>query len=140
VAVGRISEPPTPDNGWRVALSPEPELTEGEILYFDWEEMTYTVVPEADPWPEVSEARIEQWWQLSRAPVDDQPRGAEARTKLEEARRNGETSNFTAREMRMLQEIERLRKILDPSRERPGWGSRAWEPRPGEVGPDGTRY
>jgi hypothetical protein len=142
--VGRIIEPPLSENGWRAVLDPEPERAEGEWVYFDWEEMTYQVVPEDVLWPEVPEERIEQWWQWSRGPLD---RDAEAevealrlRNRLAEMRRNGVGLGFTAREMRMLEEIERLKKVLDPSRDRPGWGSRAWEPRPGEVGADGTRH
>jgi hypothetical protein len=76
---GRITEAPSPRNGWRTGYDPEPERGPGESIH-------------------------------------------------------------TAREMRMLEEIERLRKVLDPDRQRPGWGARAWQPRPGEVGADGTRY
>lgn len=139
---GRIIEPHSAENGWRARFDPEPERREGETLHFDWEKMTYTVVPE-DPWPEVPEDRIEEWWQLSRGVIDPEGLAAEARdarSALESARQRGAEHNFTAREMRMLEEIERLKKVLDPGRERPGWESRAWEPRPGEVGPDGTRY
>jgi hypothetical protein len=140
---GRILEQASPANGWRARLEPEPELREGETVHFDHETLRYTVVPEDALWPDVTDERIEEWWQLSRGVAD--PFGLDleakkARNALEEARRQGATSNFTSREMRMLEEIERLRKILDPSRERPGWGSRAWKPRPGEVGADGTRY
>ena len=140
---GRIIEPHSAKNHWRAKLDPEPERSEGETLHFDWEKMVYTVVPEDDPWPEVSDERIEEWWQLSRGVIEPEGLAVEARDarqKLELARQKGADQNFTAREMRMLEEIERLKKVLDPSRERPGWGSRAWEPRPGEVGPDGTRY
>jgi hypothetical protein len=137
--VGRITEHPAADNGWRVGLDPEPGRGQGETLHFDWEEMVYTVVPDDDPWPEVPEERIERWWQLSRRPVEPEPEDA-LRRRLTMARERGAELGFTAREMRMLEEIERLKKVLDPSRDRPGWGSRKWEPRPGEVGPDGTRY
>jgi hypothetical protein len=139
--VGRITERPSPENGFRLGLEPTPQLAEGETYHLDWEKMTYEVVPEDVPWPEVSEERIEEWWQLSRGPPPDE-RTAEddVLIKLGDARTKGAGLGFTAREMRMLDEIERLRKVLDPSRDRPGWGSRAWEPRPGEVGADGTRH
>jgi hypothetical protein len=141
--VGRVLEEASAANGWRAQLEPEPQLGDGETIHFDHEKMEYSVVPKDDPWPEVPEERIEEWWQLSRGVVEAQGldlEAKEARNALEAARREGSTSNFTCREMRMLEEIERLRKVLDPSRERPGWGARAWEPRAGEVGPDGTRY
>lgn len=138
---GRITDHPSSENGWRIGLEPEPERGEGEHLHYDWEEMVYTVVPEREPWPEVSEERVEKWWQLSRGPISGEETSDDALLlKLALARERGGGLGFTAREMRMLEEIERLRTILDPNRERPGWGSRAWKPRPGEVGPDGTRY
>jgi hypothetical protein len=113
-------------------------------LHFDWEKMTYEVVQEDQVWPAVSEERIEEWWQLSRGPIDRESETSvalkHAFDELEVARAKAGGAGFTAREMRMLEEIERLRKVLDPSRDRPGWGSRAWQPRPGEVGADGTRH
>ena len=138
---GRISERPSAENGYHLGLDPQPELREGETFHLDWEKMTYEVVPEGVPWPEIADERIEEWWQLSRGPPPGE-RTAEddILLKLGEARTLGFGLGFTAREMRMLEEIERLKKVLDPRRDRPGWGSRAWEPRPGEVGADGTRY
>lgn len=132
---------PTAENGWRIVLDPKPELREGETVHLDWEKMSFEVVPEDVPWPEVSEERIEEWWQLSRGPLKGEETEDDALLrKLNEARARGAALGFTAREMRMLEEIERLRKARDPTRDRPGWGSRAWHPRRGEAGPDGTRH
>jgi hypothetical protein len=117
---GRITDHPSSENGWRIGLEPEPERGEGEHLHYDWEEMVYTVVPEREPWPEVSEERVEKWWQLSRGPISGEETSDDALLlKLALGRERGGGLGFTAREMRMLEEIERLRTILDPNRERP---------------------
>jgi hypothetical protein len=141
--IGRVLEEASAANGWRARLEPEPELQDGETIHFDYEKMEYAVVAEDELWPEVPDERIEEWWQQSRGVIGAHGLDLEAKTArdaLENARHRGALSNFTCREMRMLEEIERLKRILDPSRERPGWGSRAWQPRPGEVGADGRRY
>lgn len=139
---GCITEVPSPENGFRLGLDPKPEPGKGETLHLDWEEMVYAVVPEDDPSPEVPEQRIEQWWlyvrEVSRREGLDKE-AIDACDALEQARRRGARHNFTGREVRMLDEIERLRRLLDPSREIPGWGSRTWEPGPGEADIDRTR-
>ena len=134
-STGRITEVPSPENGFRLGLDPKPQPADGETLHLDWEEMVYSVVPESDPWPEVPDNRIEQWWEFAREVRNGEALDKEARDAsivLEEARRRGARHNFTSRELRMLDEIERLKKVIDPSRDRPGWGSREWGRRPGE--------
>lgn len=83
--IGRVLNIPSAKDGWELRMDPLPELREGDRVHVDWEAMTYTVV--TDQPPPVPDDRIAHWQTL---------------------RQKGELSE---RELRMLEEIERLKGL-----------------------------
>jgi hypothetical protein len=81
---GRVLNIPSAKDGWELRLDPVPRLVNGDRLFVDWEAMTYSVGRAVPP---VSSDRIAEW------------------------RRLGDDGKLAPRELRMLEEIERLRGL-----------------------------